>query len=58
MNEKFNKEEVWDLLGKNNKAESDDGNEDDKEMDGVKGEAREVHVRDDSKVSWWKFTLS
>nr|XP_009790728.1 PREDICTED: protein decapping 5-like isoform X2 [Nicotiana sylvestris] len=54
MNEKFNKEEVWDLLGKNNKAESDDGNEDDKEMDGVKGEAREVHVRDDSKPVYCK----
>ncbi|KAK4374626.1 hypothetical protein RND71_005303 [Anisodus tanguticus] len=33
MNEKFNKKEVWDFLGRSNKAESDDGIVDEKEMD-------------------------
>lgn len=33
MNEKFNKKEVWDFLGRSNKAESDDGIGDEKEMD-------------------------
>ncbi|KAK4361966.1 hypothetical protein RND71_017207 [Anisodus tanguticus] len=56
MNEKFNKEEVWALLGKNKKVEADDGNEDDKEVDDndVKGEAREVHLKDDSKPVYCK----
>ncbi|CAN4098253.1 unnamed protein product [Withania somnifera] len=33
MNEKFNKKEVWDFLGRSNRAESDDGIGDEKEMD-------------------------
>ncbi|WMV35273.1 hypothetical protein MTR67_028658 [Solanum verrucosum] len=33
MNEKFNKKEVWDFLGRSNKAESDEGVGDEKEMD-------------------------
>ncbi|CAN4100342.1 unnamed protein product [Withania somnifera] len=33
MNEKFNKKEVWDFLGRSNKAESDDEIGDEKEMD-------------------------
>ncbi|KAK4370934.1 hypothetical protein RND71_010409 [Anisodus tanguticus] len=33
MHEKFNKKEVWDFLGRSNKAESDDGMGDEKEMD-------------------------
>ncbi|MCD7450836.1 Protein LSM14 A [Datura stramonium] len=55
MNAKFNKEEVWELFRKNNKAKTDEGNED-KETDGddVKGKAREVHVKDDSKPAYCK----
>lgn len=34
MNEKFNKKEVWDLLGKAKQTESEDKKEDEKEGDG------------------------
>ncbi|XP_059303336.1 protein decapping 5-like isoform X4 [Lycium ferocissimum] len=56
MNEKSNKEEVWDYLGKNNKADADDGDENEKETEDsdVKGEASEVHVKDDSKPVFCK----
>ncbi|XP_060205611.1 protein decapping 5-like isoform X2 [Lycium barbarum] len=56
MNEKSNKEEVWDYLGKNNKADADDGDENEKETEDsdVKGEASEVHVKDDSKPVYCK----
>lgn len=38
MNEKFNKKEIWDFLGRSNKTESDDGIGDEKEMDGSDAE--------------------
>lgn len=38
MNEKFNKKEVWDSLGRSNKAESDEGIWDEKEMDEIDAE--------------------
>ncbi|XP_015077237.1 protein decapping 5-like isoform X1 [Solanum pennellii] len=38
MNEKFNKKEVWDFLGRSNKDESDEGIGDEKEMDGSDAE--------------------
>lgn len=57
MNERFNKKEVWDFLGKSNKAESDDGIGDGKEMDysDAQDEAGDGNAKHDYKVSCrWK----
>lgn len=58
MNEKFNKKEVWDFLGRSNKAESDDnGIGHEKEMDDsdAEDEIGDGSAKHDYKVScWWK----
>lgn len=53
MNEKFNKKEVWDSLGRSNKAESDEGIWDEKEMDEIDAEdvSGDGSAKHDYKVS-------
>ncbi|KAJ4707144.1 protein decapping 5-like [Melia azedarach] len=48
MNEKFNKDEVWDHLGKSNKAQEDGDNyQDEEDVGSSKYEAKPVYVKDD-----------
>ncbi|XP_070003887.1 protein decapping 5-like [Nicotiana sylvestris] len=56
MNERFNKKEVWDFLGKSNKAESDDGIEDGKDMDDsyAQDEAGDGNAKHDYKPVYCK----
>lgn len=61
MNEKFNKKEVWDFLGRSNKDEPDEGIGDEKEMGESDAEdtTGDGSAKHDNKVScrWKKFTI-
>lgn len=62
MNEKFNKKEVWDFLGRSSKAESDEGIGVEKEMDESDAEdvTEDGSAKHDYKVScmWKKFIFA